>query len=1082
MFALESSASAASSAGAFAMLVEWTVKSTAVLAAAGLLSLGMRRASAARRHLVWTSALLATLALPVLLVALPAWRIEAPRLAWLAPRALFEQPKSARIGEATDTPESATRVGGAREARSKEVAPVAGTERKTSARVGSAADAAPSPAAGADLASGTSATNEGASRTGAVNEGTTRASNDGSVGVPASGLRSARAPLPWARLLLIVWLAGALLVLATFVAGHVLLRLTLRAARTVRGGPWRDLALDAADRLRLSLPFALLESDAVRVPMACGTLRPRVLLPASAESWSDDRKRAVLLHELAHIERHDCLTHALAQLACAALWFHPGVWWAAARMRVERERACDDRVLASATSASDYAHHLLEIVRSLGASRLAGLGAVAFARPSSFEGRLVAVLDPRRDRRRVGVRLALPAAALALAAVLPLAALQPTAVEAHGNDKGRGTTAERAEKAEKHEKTAETESPSRVQRAPDVGRPLAERIRWARDAAHENESGWWMGWQIEGHPELKAGMLSDSDGLDIGIFDRDGLLTLDDVLKGAPRGTWHQSEESRIGPVAVLVHFDSGGDESPARIRIQSMGLPCQLEGDPIFWLGPTADEQSVAWLRVVASHEEDADLRAEFVKAIGVHRSSDLVVPYLSAQLSGSEADAVRSSAAEALAWHRSAKTLEMLGRLARTDRTTAVRRSAVDAMGRFGTPEALDQLLDLARAGRDEATRWKAFDVLGGEVARTAPEPPTTPAPATLATPAWPPSAMAPTAPEPNTIVPPVPASPASAPRAPEARVVESEALPEDPSEPLAENDLAVQLQAVDALSRYPAAQSLPRLENLAETHGNEEVRCHAVECLARLDDPRVVDALDRLAWHGRQKSVRTRAVESLGRTGKSDQALEKLEAIATRHPESDERRMAVEAIGRVDSPRALELLEHVVQSSRDAEAQRQAVESLGRRDDPGTSERLMRIARTHAAMDVRRQAIESLGRLDGMHAAQMRDLAKSDLPIDLQRQAVESLGRLDEPEVPGMLLDIALHHPALDVQRQAVESLGRLDADTMPQLETLARTHPASDVRREAVEAMARRDPDRALPMIEKILAGRSKSSAQ
>ncbi|HTK32535.1 MAG TPA: HEAT repeat domain-containing protein [Candidatus Saccharimonadaceae bacterium] len=1082
MFALETSAGAASSAGAFAMLVEWTVKSTAVLAAAGLLSLVLRRASAARRHLVWTSALLATLALPALLVALPAWRIEAPRLAWLAPRALFAHPKSARIGEATDTPESATPVGGARDVRSSEPAPAAGTERETSARVGSAAGAAPTPAAGADLASGTGATDGRATRAG---EGTTRASNAGAAGALASGSRAARAPLPWARLLLVVWLAGALLVLATFVAGHVLLRLTLRAAHTVRGGPWRDLALDAADRLRLSLPFALLESDAVRVPMACGTLRPRVLLPASAESWSDDRKRAVLLHELAHIERHDCLTHALAQLACAALWFHPGVWWAASRMRVEREQACDDRVLASATSASDYAHHLLEIVRSLGASRLAGLGAVAFARPSSFEGRLVAVLDPRRDRRRVGVRLALPAAALALAAVLPLAALQPTAVAAHGNDKGRGTAAERAEKAEKaekDEKSAETESPSRVQRAPDPDRPLAERIRWARDAAHESDSGWWVGWQIEGHPELKAGMLSDSDGLDVGIFDRDGLLTLDDVLKGAPRGTWHQSEESRIGPVAVLVHFDSGGDESPTRIRIQSMGLPCQLEGDPIFWLGPAADEQSVAWLRVVASHQEDADLRAEFVKAIGVHRSSDLVVPYLSAQLSGSEADAVRSSAAEALAWHRSPKTLEMLGRLARTDRTTAVRRSAVDAMGRFGTPEALDQLLDLARAGRDEATRWKAFDVLGGEVARTAPEPPTTPAPATLATPAWPPSAMAPMAPAPSTSVPPVPASPASAPRAPEARIVESDALPEDPSEPLAENDLAVQLQAVEALSRYPAAQSLPRLENLAETHRNEEVRCHAVECLARLDDPRVVDALDRLAWHGRQKSVRTRAVESLGRTAHSDQALEKLEAIANRHPGSDERRMAVEAIGRVDSPRALELLERVVQSSRDADAQRQAVESLGRRDDSGTSERLMRIARTHAAMDVRRQAIESLGRVDGTHAAQMHDLAKSDLPIDLQRQAVESLGRLDEPEVPGMLLDIALHHPALDVQRQAVESLGRLDADTMPQLETLARTHPASDVRREAVEAMARRDPDRALPMIEKILAGRSKSSAQ
>jgi beta-lactamase regulating signal transducer with metallopeptidase domain len=83
--------------------------------------------------------------------------------------------------------------------------------------------------------------------------------------------------------------------------------------------------------------------------MTFGTWRCGIVVPATAETWSDDRRRAVLLHELAHIARHDCLTQLLAAVACALYWVHPGVWWTAHRLRRERERASDDRVLATGT-------------------------------------------------------------------------------------------------------------------------------------------------------------------------------------------------------------------------------------------------------------------------------------------------------------------------------------------------------------------------------------------------------------------------------------------------------------------------------------------------------------------------------------------------------------------------------------------------------------------------------------------------------------------------------------------------------------------------------------------------------------
>ncbi len=160
------------------------------------------------------------------------------------------------------------------------------------------------------------------------------------------------------------------------------------------------------------------------MPMTWGWIRPVVLLPAEADSWGVDRRRGVLLHELAHVKRLDCLTQAIARAACAVYWFHPLAWVAARRMRVERERACDDVVLLAGARASEYAGHLLEVARGLRASRAAALAVLAMARPSQLEGRLLAILDPDRRRRGPGRGMALIALITATLMLLPLATLR----------------------------------------------------------------------------------------------------------------------------------------------------------------------------------------------------------------------------------------------------------------------------------------------------------------------------------------------------------------------------------------------------------------------------------------------------------------------------------------------------------------------------------------------------------------------------------------------------------------------------------------------------------------------------------
>src|SRR4029434_5618319 len=169
-------------------------------------------------------------------------------------------------------------------------------------------------------------------------------------------------------------------------------------------------------------------SGRASMPVAAGICRPAVIMPAEADSWSESRLRVVVLHELAHVKRRDCLTHVLAQAACAFYWFNPLAWLAVKRARTERERACDDLVLACGTRGSDYADQLLEMARVLRGDRfpaLLGGASLAMAHRSQLEGRLIAILDPRVPRSGLSRGRALAAVALCCAAVAPLGALQP---------------------------------------------------------------------------------------------------------------------------------------------------------------------------------------------------------------------------------------------------------------------------------------------------------------------------------------------------------------------------------------------------------------------------------------------------------------------------------------------------------------------------------------------------------------------------------------------------------------------------------------------------------------------------------
>src|SRR6185437_2570950 len=204
---------------------------------------------------------------------------------------------------------------------------------------------------------------------------------------------TAAVPLGPASFALAVWAAVTIIVLASLAWSGWALRRIVRRAHTLDAEAWRTPLLEVADRIGLEETPRLLTSAETKMPFACGLVTPTIVLPEESTSWSLERRRAVLLHELAHVRRRDLVGHILARLVCAFYWFHPLVWMAAKRLRSESERACDDLALACGTRPADYAEHLLDIVTSVRTSVTPTI-ALAMARRKEFEGRMLAILDP----------------------------------------------------------------------------------------------------------------------------------------------------------------------------------------------------------------------------------------------------------------------------------------------------------------------------------------------------------------------------------------------------------------------------------------------------------------------------------------------------------------------------------------------------------------------------------------------------------------------------------------------------------------------------------------------------------------
>ena len=649
------------------------IKGTLVLFIAAGTSLVLRRGSASARYLVWSTALVILIALPVVPTILPSWNlpVDTSFLEFDLNPGFQNNPRESAAGLPETTPLGISENPGTEpfEASTPPMTP----PTPQNAEIAGSVQPTPAPS-------------------GAI----TRLGRANAIALG-------------------VWVAGAAAVLARLLFGFLGIWWIARQAKPVVDRRLLELTRDLSDDIGLKTPVRLLLSHRSITPMTWGITWPAVLLPRDATEWSDERRRMILLHELAHVKRRDCLVQFVVWMACSLYWMNPFVWMAVRKMHIERERACEDMVLDSGFQGSDYAEHLLDIAKSLRAAPLSALTTVAMAHRSHFETRLLAILDPRLHRAARGRIASSVFAMTVVSGTVALATMQagaPEPVETTGLEpisvsvvepvRATGPLAEALEKA----------LPEPLALA--LPEPLAEAMPEPLKEALE-QGIIRLQPQIEAsvRPLLERAILRQievREGFEARLQRREASAQLTDEQRQSLQESLRaalQDEEADVRRAAAMA-LARLGDEVAVDALIGALVDPDPgVRRDAIYGLGDIEDPRSVQPL-IGLLGDTDADIRRAAAWALGELEDPQAVGP-LTALLQDEDAQ-VRRDAIQALGEIEDPSALDSIAS-ALNDSSAEVRRHAVWALGEFEDPATLDLLVGAFNDDDAEVRRYAAW-----------------------------------------------------------------------------------------------------------------------------------------------------------------------------------------------------------------------------------------------------------------------------------------------------------------------------------------------------------------------------------
>ena len=379
-------------------LLSCTIRASIILAAGFLITSFLRSRSAALRHFVLTISILASAAVPALMLLMPV----TPVVVWTHREHVERTPLSMEEWQLPPGPLTSIVSDHPQD-----------TVRSEHARVPTQAAAEAVPAPQPQLTPIVQGAEPEPAR-----------SLDNSSSEPA---RRFAAP-DLISLLMVIWSAGVFIGMTSLLGGVLHLRRFIDPhLRLNPESRWAQIAAEVADRYRLRRRIDLFECRTDSILATWGVARPKLLLPAGAQEWPEARIRAVVHHELAHIQRGDWLIQLIAELHRVIYWFNPLYWMLCGRLVRESEQACDDVAVSQGIGGSEYAEHLLELTRILKSPRRIWSAALSMARESTLERRFAAILNPKTDRSAVRGFVVLTTLALFAGVALPLTSFRAAA-------------------------------------------------------------------------------------------------------------------------------------------------------------------------------------------------------------------------------------------------------------------------------------------------------------------------------------------------------------------------------------------------------------------------------------------------------------------------------------------------------------------------------------------------------------------------------------------------------------------------------------------------------------------------------
>ena len=208
------------------------------------------------------------------------------------------------------------------------------------------------------------------------------------------------------------WVIGATITLLRLCISYRKLHDARLGARPISLAELGCAGLDLRSLKRVSIGL----SADVEAPLLTGIVHPMILLPCDILSWTTVEERvSILQHELAHIERLDHYVNPFQALLTMIFFFHPLVRYACRQLNVERELACDERVLSLGVAPATYAESILKVVERNVLPDMVHQPA-SFASKKSLERRLAMILreNPMPRLTRHWPFLVLPVVLLAV--------------------------------------------------------------------------------------------------------------------------------------------------------------------------------------------------------------------------------------------------------------------------------------------------------------------------------------------------------------------------------------------------------------------------------------------------------------------------------------------------------------------------------------------------------------------------------------------------------------------------------------------------------------------------------------------